>query len=64
MDFVERIFHFAPDGGNGFIEFMLLLGVMLLSGSVVWRVLSHRTATEFRLRAAHLSQPFRTIIGR
>jgi hypothetical protein len=25
MDFIERIFHISPDGGSGFIEFMLVL---------------------------------------
>jgi hypothetical protein len=25
MDFIERIFGFAPDGGSGLLEFLLLL---------------------------------------
>lgn len=37
MDFFERIFHVAPDGGNGFLEFILLLGVIALCSSTLWR---------------------------
>ena len=36
MDFIERIFGFAPDGGNGMFE--LLLFVIPIAGIIVlWR---------------------------
>ena len=28
MDFIERIFHLAPDGGNGLLELSLVLAVL------------------------------------
>jgi hypothetical protein len=34
MDFIERIFGFAPDGGNGMLEFLLfaipIAGILVL----------------------------------
>lgn len=27
MDFIERLFHIAPDGGNGLAELAILLGL-------------------------------------
>ena len=35
MDFIERIFGFAPDGGNGLFEFLLfaipIAGILVLA---------------------------------
>jgi hypothetical protein len=43
MDFLERLFGFAPDGGNGSFELLLflipLVGILLL---MVWRNRRHR----------------------
>jgi hypothetical protein len=30
MDFIERIFHVAPDGGSGILEFALLFVFMIV----------------------------------
>ncbi len=35
MDFVERLFGFAPDGGTGALEVALLLVPVVLAG-VLW----------------------------
>jgi hypothetical protein len=36
MDFIERLFGFAPDGGSGSLEFLLFLiplaGLVILAG--------------------------------
>jgi len=43
MDFLERLFGFAPDGGNGLFELLLFLiplaGILLLRA---WRNRRHR----------------------
>jgi hypothetical protein len=43
MDFLERLFGFAPDGGNGSFELLLflipLVGILLLKA---WRNRKHR----------------------
>jgi hypothetical protein len=43
MDFLERLFGFAPDGGNGAFELVLflipLVGILLL---MAWRNRRHR----------------------
>jgi hypothetical protein len=48
MDFIERLFGFAPDGGNGMVEFALMVAP-LLAGGVLWlrrqRVRSRREAS-------------------
>jgi len=35
MDFIERLFGFAPDGGNGMLELALIVAP-LLAGVVLW----------------------------
>jgi len=30
MDFIERIFHFAPDGGSGVLESAIVLVVLVV----------------------------------
>jgi len=30
MDFLERIFHFSPDGGNGMLEAIVMLSLVLV----------------------------------
>jgi hypothetical protein len=30
MDFIERIFHVAPDGGSGALEWLMLLAFIIL----------------------------------
>jgi hypothetical protein len=30
MDFIERVFHIAPDGGSGSLELAIVLGLMIL----------------------------------
>jgi hypothetical protein len=42
MDFFERTFHIALDGGNSSIELRLFLGVIMLCISAVWRKPSQR----------------------
>lgn len=36
MDFIERIFHFAPDGGNGITEMGLILFCLSVFFVVSW----------------------------
>jgi len=43
MDFFERAFHVAPDGGNGCFEFMLFLDLIILCVLAVWRKSSQRS---------------------
>ena len=35
MDFVERIFHVAPDGGSGVLEFAIVLAFLVILLAVV-----------------------------
>jgi hypothetical protein len=35
MDFIERIFHVAPDGGSGLLEMAILLVVLVAPFAVV-----------------------------
>jgi hypothetical protein len=35
MDFIERLFHVSPDGGNGSLEALLWLVPVVLAGIVV-----------------------------
>ncbi len=37
LDFIERFFHFSPDGGNGFIELLILACVALAAIAAVWQ---------------------------
>jgi hypothetical protein len=36
MDFIERIFDIAPDGGNGLTESAVLLAVACVAAGAVW----------------------------
>lgn len=51
MDLIERLFHIAPDGGNGMTE-LLLLGVLLAAPFAARRIRQHLTR-----RAARRSRP-------
>ncbi|HUA64178.1 MAG TPA: hypothetical protein VML19_35880 [Verrucomicrobiae bacterium] len=49
MDFIERIFHIAPDGGNGLTEAAILLACAFVAAGAVWlgsRVYQRLSATE------------------
>jgi len=37
MDFIERVFSIAPDGGSGSTELMIFSGVILIAIVVAWR---------------------------
>jgi len=37
MDFIERIFHVSPDGGDGSLEVLYVLAVAVAVGGVVFR---------------------------
>lgn len=41
MDFIERLFGIAPDGGSGAFE-LLLLAIPAVGLAVLWRVRSRR----------------------
>jgi hypothetical protein len=36
MDFIERIFDIAPDGGDGLMELAILLAVACAAAGAVW----------------------------
>jgi hypothetical protein len=35
MDFIERLFHIAPDGGTGLLELAITLALLLIPVTVV-----------------------------
>ncbi|HLZ85116.1 MAG TPA: hypothetical protein VKQ54_16240 [Caulobacteraceae bacterium] len=37
MDFIETLFHLAPDGGGGATELALFIVTVVAVGVVVWR---------------------------
>ena len=37
MDFIEKVFHIAPDGGDGMTELAFLLVIFAVIGCVAWR---------------------------
>lgn len=41
MDFIERVFGVAPDGGSGALEALMIL-IPLLGITAVWRVVKLR----------------------
>lgn len=40
MDWIERVFHVSPDGGNGSFEVVVLLGALVLFTAALrrWRI--------------------------
>ena len=46
MDFIERLFGFAPDGGNGSLE-LLLFAIPIVGVLILW----HRRSRNKRLDA-------------
>jgi hypothetical protein len=42
MDFIERLFGFSPDGGDGSTELMIVGGFVLIAVLVTWRWLAGR----------------------
>lgn len=37
MDFIERVFGFSPDGGDGSTEALILLAITIVLMLVAWR---------------------------
>ena len=37
MDFIERLFHVSPDGGNGTTEAMFLIAVLAITAALAFR---------------------------
>jgi hypothetical protein len=35
MDFIERLFNFSPDGGDGTFEMILIIAPLLV-GALIW----------------------------
>jgi hypothetical protein len=54
MDFIERVFSIAPDGGSGSTELTIISGVVLIAIVVAWR---HMTA------ACAYRKPYSTVFG-
>ena len=42
MDFIERMFGASPDGGNGSLEFVILIAGVLIAMVVAWGIRSKR----------------------
>ncbi|HEY3739047.1 MAG TPA: hypothetical protein VGL53_04340 [Bryobacteraceae bacterium] len=45
MDFIERIFGIAPDGGSGLTEFMVVIALAALVALGCWRWRSGRSTS-------------------
>jgi hypothetical protein len=57
MDWIEQLFGFSPDGGDGSAEVLIVLACCIaLAGVIVWRVPALRDGARrlFRKRAAGL----------
>ena len=52
MDFIERIFGIAPDGGDGSLEMLWIVALVAVVGALVWR---RRRASAQRLGRSHES---------
>lgn len=50
MDWIERLFHVAPDGGNGSVEIGIVAGVAIAAAMVVAGAL--KLGARLRRRAA------------
>jgi hypothetical protein len=48
MDFIERIFHVAPDGGTGLLELAIVLALIVLLAVVTVRRQSARSSPSTR----------------
>lgn len=66
MDFIERIFHIAPDGGSGLLELIIMLTVVAvplvvaaLRNQRAWRLSLSRSLQNARRRLASLLYPAR-----
>ncbi len=42
MDFIERIFGVSPDGGDGSLEFMYLVGIVVAVTLIAWALYRRR----------------------
>jgi hypothetical protein len=51
MDFIERIFHVAPDGGSGALEWLMVLAFIVLPLLSYW-FLKRRKETRIDRRDA------------
>ena len=56
MDFIERIFGLAPDGGSGSLEFLLFL---IPVAGIVWIVAARRRSAQRGRDAARRRRPHR-----
>ena len=43
MDFIERLFGFSPDGGDGSTELAIVAVFVLIAMVVTWRWVANRT---------------------
>jgi hypothetical protein len=43
MDFIERIFGVSPDGGDGSLELMYLVGIVVAATLISWALYRRRT---------------------
>jgi hypothetical protein len=49
MDWIERWFGFSPDDGDGTVEWLIVMAVVLISVAVASSVVARRRETAFRL---------------
>ena len=61
MDWIERLFHFAPDGGSGSLEVGIIAGAAVAFGMVIISVIKlspvvQRWASSWRLNHARASR--------
>lgn len=53
MDFIERLLHISPDGGNGSLEFLIITTIIL---TVVITVMAVRRFDLLRMLVKYLEQ--------
>ncbi|MFL5919330.1 MAG: hypothetical protein ACJ74X_11455 [Gaiellaceae bacterium] len=51
MDWIERFLHFDPDGGNGYVEWVILAFVVFLVVRVALRLARARVRAQGRKRS-------------
>jgi large-conductance mechanosensitive channel len=56
VDWIERLFHVSPDGGSGYVEWVIVAFVLFLVVAPVWRRV-RRSRPETRAR--RLRSPLR-----